>query len=138
MPDKLFYRYADPWLHGSDELDLRVYAVAKETKCGWWLYLKFFADQDEKIPDRAFWTWRSKDGHFAFESKKDALDSYIKRKVRHKAILLRTMDTVDRGIAEAYRMKSGKPKPQKFLPASTGLMQRLLEQSKPRPITERQ
>lgn len=116
---KVLYRYVDPCTDDDRELGLQIYAVMKETPCGWWIYMVgtgdglWYGNMDEALAKaerfKKFWGWRSKSGHFAFTDKADALQSYIRRKDRHLDIIGRRYDIAKHGRDLAYTMKSGIP-----------------------------
>jgi len=119
---KHLYRYNDPCMY-EPELNLTIYAVAKETQCGWWLYMcgsegGLWANAGV-IPDKAYWTWRGKTGHFAFKDKDKALHSYLRRKDRHIEVLTQRLANAKAGQGRARQMLAGIPAdPQKLLPPS--------------------
>lgn len=105
---KLLYRYYDPWIEPWDKLELAIYKIVKTTPCGYWLTQvgsdgKLWSDFSKHEQ-----TWRRKDGHFAFENKKDALVSYLRRKKSHIGSLKYRLRKATAGQMIGYHMMSGK------------------------------
>lgn len=124
---KLLYRYFDPAAYracdGDYNPDLHIYAVARETPCGYWLTLigtqgvpwNSHWQQDIKAEINGgihwSWLWRKKGGKWAYEDRDKALAHYIKRKTYHVEILEKKLKTIKSAIGIAYSMTSGIPGP---------------------------
>lgn len=76
------YRFEDDY----DQIRLRKFRIVSETQCGWWINR---------------WSWNSNDNlkfvyktgknNFAKKTKKEAIENYYYRKVRHVDILTRKL-----------------------------------------------
>jgi len=71
--------------------------MVKETECGYWIQTGF-------VFPRKKWVSKTAKKRFAYPTKKEALDSFIKRKERQKEILEHKLSNVKEALSEGHRM----------------------------------
>lgn len=83
------------YLYSTTELELLVYTVDRETPKGYWLALNGWTKK----------RWISKNGYkrFAHETKKDALEAYVKRTKNYIHILEKRIRTAKQGLKIAEK-----------------------------------
>ena len=99
----VWYRYEDISTEAGVSVFLREYYVRKTTRCGVWI--------ESEFGYRRRFVLRSAKKRYACPTKAEALDSFIARKKRQKAILSARLEIATKALEKAMVLADGEDGP---------------------------
>lgn len=104
--EKEFYRYHDYHDRFGCHIELSVYVLLRETKCGYWITNKCFSLYDELMKEQ-YKRWISKQSvkRFAYPTKEEAFDNFKKRKERQIFLSKLNITKATEALSKAENVK---------------------------------